>query len=49
MAIAALELVGGQPGGAIRPPGELQAVALALADLHAVHGQGNTFPVLTNI
>jgi streptomycin 6-kinase len=46
LAVAALELVGGQPGGAIRPPGELEAVALALAELHAVHGPGNTFPRL---
>jgi streptomycin 6-kinase len=46
LAIAALELVGGQPGGAIRPPDELEAVALALADLHAAHGRGNTFPHL---
>jgi streptomycin 6-kinase len=46
LAIAALELVGGQPGGAIRPPGELEAVALALADLHAIHGPGRTVPRL---
>jgi streptomycin 6-kinase len=46
LAIAVLELVGGQPGGATRPPGELEAVALALADLHAVRGPGNAFPRL---
>lgn len=46
LAVAALELVGGQPGGAIRPPGELEAVALALADLHAVHGPDTPLPHL---
>jgi streptomycin 6-kinase len=46
LAVAALEVVGDRPGGAMRPPGELRAVALALADLHAVDGPGNTFPRL---
>jgi streptomycin 6-kinase len=46
LAIAALEVVGGQPGGAIRPPGELEAVALGLAGLHAIHGPGSPFPRL---
>ncbi len=46
LSVAALELVGGRPGGALRPPGELEAVALALADLHASPRPSGTFPRL---
>jgi streptomycin 6-kinase len=35
LGVAAFDLIAGRPGGTIRPPGELEAVALALADLHS--------------
>ena len=41
--VAAVELVAGRPGGTLRPPGELEAVALALADLHSPPCPAGTF------
>jgi streptomycin 6-kinase len=46
LGVAAIELVAGRPGGAPRPPGELEAVALALAELHAVPSPIHTIPRL---
>src|SRR5439155_18794501 len=46
LAVAAVELIGGQPGGAARPSGEYEAVALALADLHATTAEPGVFPRL---
>ena len=46
LAVAAVELIGGQPGGAARPSGEYEAVALALADLHATTAEPGLFPRL---
>lgn len=46
LAVAAVELVGGQPGGAARPSGEYEAAALALADLHTTTCQYGLFPRL---
>lgn len=46
LGVAAIELVAGQPGGGLRRPGELEAVALALVDLHAPSCPSATFPQL---
>jgi streptomycin 6-kinase len=44
LTVAALELVGGRPGGSVRPSGEYEAVALGIADLHQT--SGGAFPRL---
>jgi streptomycin 6-kinase len=51
LAVAALELVGGRPGGAERPEHELQMVAAALQGLHALgrrRRRPNSFPLLAD-
>ncbi|MET9479953.1 aminoglycoside phosphotransferase family protein [Streptomyces sp. NPDC006638] len=50
-AMAALELVGGRPGGAERPEREVQMVAAALQGLHALgrrRRRPNSFPLLAD-
>jgi streptomycin 6-kinase len=50
-AVAALELVGGRPGGAERPEREAQMVAAALQGLHALgrrRRRPNSFPLLAD-
>jgi streptomycin 6-kinase len=51
LAVAALELVGGRPGGAERPEREVQMVAAALQGLHTLgqrRRRPNSFPLLTD-
>ncbi|MGS2588814.1 aminoglycoside phosphotransferase family protein [Streptomyces hebeiensis] len=51
LAVAALELVGGRPGGAERPAREVQMVAAALQGLHTLgqrRRRANSFPLLTD-
>jgi streptomycin 6-kinase len=46
LGVAALELIGGRPGGAARPPSEHEALASALTDLHTTRCQAHVFPRL---
>ncbi|MEU9111194.1 aminoglycoside phosphotransferase family protein [Streptomyces sp. NPDC048483] len=51
LAVAALELVGGRPGGGERPQREVQMVAAALQGLHTLgrrRGRLNRFPLLAD-